>query len=240
MDIKILHEDSNLLILDKPAGVLVHPTQANENNTLVDFLVEKYPEVKNLDWPDMTRIGVVHRLDKDTSGVIVMAKNPDVLAKLQAQFKDREIQKTYSALVLGKVEKEGKVEAAIERGDAGTQKVIDFTYSFDKKTARLAITLYKPTKYYRFDNNDLTLLEVQPRTGRMHQIRTHLKYLGFPIIGDPLYNIKPSRQISKKLDLNRQFLHAEKLEFTHPITNQKMIFESELTDDLKNILDKLK
>lgn len=240
MDIKILHEDSNLLILDKPARVLVHPTQANETNTLVDFLIEKYPEVKNLDWPDITRIGVVHRLDKDTSGVIVMVKNPDMLDKLQSQFKDREVQKTYLALVLGKVEKEGKVEAAIERGDAGTQKVIDFTYSFDKKTARPAITFYKPIEYYRFNDNDLTLLEVQPKTGRMHQIRTHLKYLGFPIIGDPLYNIKPSRQISKKLDLNRQFLHAEKLEFTYPITNEKMIFESKLHDDLQNVLDKLK
>ena len=240
MDIKILYEDDNLIVIDKPAGVLVHPTQANEKNTLVDFLIEKYPETKNLDWPDKSRTGVVHRLDKDTSGVIVMAKNPDVLAKLQSQFKDREIQKTYLALILGKVEKEGKVEAAIERGEAGTQKVIDFTYSFDKKTARPAVTFYKPIKYYRYDNNDLTLLEVQPKTGRMHQIRTHLKYLGFPIIGDPLYNIKPSRQISKKLDFDRQFLHAEKLEFTDPITNEKMIFESELPDDLQNVLDKLK
>ena len=238
--IKIILDDNNLLVLDKPAGVLVHPTQADEKNTLVDFLIEKYPEIKNLDWPDKTRIGVVHRLDKDTSGVIVMAKTPDVLAKLQTQFKDGEIQKNYSALVLGKVEKEGKVEAAIERGEAGTQKVIDFTYSFDKKTARPAITFYKPIEYYRFGNNDLTLLEVQPKTGRMHQIRTHLKYLGFPIIGDPLYNIKPSRQISKDLKLDRQFLHAEKLEFTHPITSKKMIFESELPDDLQNVLDKLK
>lgn len=240
MNIKIILDEDNLLVLDKPAGILVHPTLANEKNTLVDFLVEKYPEIKNLDWPDITRIGVVHRLDKDTSGVIVMAKNPEVLAKLQAQFKDREIQKTYLALVLGKVEKEGKVEAAIERGNAGMQKVIDFTYSFDKKTARPAVTFYKPIKYYRFSNNDLTLLEVQPKTGRMHQIRTHLKYLGFPIIGDPLYNIKPSRQISKDLNLDRQFLHAKKLEFIDPITNEKMIFESELPDNLQNVLDKLK
>lgn len=239
MNIKIIFSDDNLLVLDKPAGILVHPTQANENNTLVNFLIEKYPEVKNLDWPDMTRIGVVHRLDKDTSGVIVMAKNPEILAKLQSQFKDREIQKTYLALVLGKIEKDGKIEAAIERGEAGTQKVIDFTYSFDKKTARPAITFYKPIKYYRYDNNDLTLLEVQPKTGRMHQIRTHLKYLGFPIIGDSLYNIKPSRQISKKLNLNRQFLHAEKLEFIHPMTNKKINFESELPDNLQNILNNI-
>ena len=237
MNINIILDDDNLFVLDKPTGVLVHPTQANEKNSLVDFLIEKYPEVKNLDWPDKSRIGVVHRLDKDTSGVIVMAKNPEVLDKLQTQFKNREVQKTYLALVLSKVEKEGKVEAAIERGEAGTQKVIEFTYSFDKKTARPAITFYKPIEYYRFDNNDLTLLEVQPKTGRMHQIRTHLKYLGFPIIGDPLYNIKPSRQISKKLVLDRQFLHAEKIEFKNPMTNEIMIFDSVLPKELQNILN---
>lgn len=240
MEIKILHTDDYLVIVDKPAGVLVHPTLANETNTLVDFFIDKYPDAKNLDWPDTTRPGIVHRLDKETSGLIVMAKNPEILIKLQTQFKNREVQKTYLALVLGKVEKEGKVEANIERGEAGTQKVIDVSYSFNNKPVRPAITFYKPIKYYRYDNSDLTLLEVQPKTGRMHQIRTHLKYLGFPIIGDPLYNIKPSRQISKKLDLNRQFLHAEKLEFTHPITNEKMIFESNLPEELQNILKKLK
>lgn len=240
MNIKIIFEDENLIVLEKPAGILVHPTLANEKETLVNFLVEKYPSLEKLDWPDKNRIGVVHRLDKDTSGVIVMAKNPDILEKLQAQFKNRETQKTYLALVLGKVDAGGKIEADIERGEAGKQKVIDFNYSFNQKTAREAITFYKPIEHYRFDKNDLTLLEVQPKTGRMHQIRVHLKYLGFPIIGDPLYNIKPSRNLSKKLNLDRQFLHAARLEFTRPITNEKMIFESNLPQDLQNILDELK
>lgn len=240
----IIFNDNYLVVIDKPAGVLVHPTLANETNTLVDFFIDKYPDVKKLDWPDTTRPGIVHRLDKETSGLIVLAKNPEVLIKLQTQFKNREVQKTYLALVLGKVEKEGKVEANIERGNAGTQKVVDVNYSFNNKIIRPAITFYKPIKYYRFNNNDFTLLEVQPKTGRMHQIRTHLKYLGFPIIGDPLYNIKPSRKISEKLNLDRQFLHATKLEFTHPITKKKMVFESKLPDklpdDLQNILKKLK
>lgn len=239
MEIKILHADNNLLVLNKPAGVLVHPTLANEKETLADFLVEKYPEIKNLDWPDKTRIGVVHRLDKDTSGLIVMAKNPGVLIKLQSQFKNRDVQKTYLALVLGNVGKEGKVEADITRGEAGLQKVLETTYSFSQKT-RTAVTEYKPIGHYEYKKNDLTLLEVKPKTGRMHQIRVHLKYLGFPIIGDPLYNIKPSRQISKELNLTRQFLHATKIEFINPTNNEKMVFESKLPPDLQNILNELK
>jgi len=235
----IIYEDKYLIVLDKPAGILVHPTQANEKNTLVNFLVEKYPKIKTLNWPDKTRVGVVHRLDKDTSGLIVMVKTPEVLAKLQEQFQNREVQKTYLALVLGKVEQEGKVEADITRGEAGLQKVLDITYSFSPKT-RPALTEYKPIKQYNYKNNDLTLLEVQPKTGRMHQIRVHLKYIGHPIIGDPLYNIKLGRNLSKELGLTRQFLHASKLEFIHPETDKKIIFESKLPADLQNILNKIR
>jgi 23S rRNA pseudouridine1911/1915/1917 synthase len=236
----IILDDNYLVVVDKPAGLLVHPTLANEKETLVSWFIDKYPNVRNFDWPDATRPGIVHRLDKDTSGLIVMAKNPEMLIKLQTQFKNREIRKTYLALVFGKVEKEGKIEAAIERGEAGTQKVIDVSYSFNNKPVRPAITFYKPIKYYQYNNNDLTLLEVQPKTGRMHQIRIHLKYLSVPIIGDPLYNIKPSREISKKLNLDHQFLHAEKLEFTDPITKKNLKIESKLPNDLQNILEKLK
>lgn len=205
----------------------------------MQFLLEKYPEIEKLNWPDKNRVGVVHRLDKDTSGIIVMAKNPEILAKLQKQFQERAVQKTYTALVLGNVEKEGKIEADITRGEAGLQKVMDTTYSFSQKT-RPAVTEYKPTKHYQYKKNDLTLLEVQPKTGRMHQIRVHLKQLGFPIIGDPLYNIKPSRNLSKELELTRQFLHATKIEFAHPISGEKMTFESPLPEDLQNILNVLK
>jgi len=239
MNIKILHADDNLIVLDKPAGILVHPTMANEKNTLVDWLTEKYPEIKKLDWPDKTRVGVVHRLDKNTSGLVVMAKTPEVLAKLQEQFQKRGVRKTYLALVLGKVEKKGKIEADITRGDAGLQKVIENNYSFSPKT-HPAVTGYQPIKHYCYKNNDLTLLEVAPKTGRMHQIRVHLKYIGFPIVGDPLYNIKSSRNLSKELGVNRQFLHASKLEFIHPQTNKKLSFGSTLPDDLQSILNKIK
>lgn len=237
-NINTIFEDKNIVVADKPSGVLVHPTQAGEKNTLVDFLVEKYPEIKNLDWPDKSRAGIVHRLDKDTSGVIILAKNPEILTKLQAQFKNHEVQKTYQALVLGKLDKGGKVEADITRGSAGLQKVMDFTYSFSKDS-RAAITEYKPLEHYKYKKDDLTLVEVKPKTGRMHQIRVHLKHIGFPIIGDQLYNIKPSKRLSKELELNRQFLHAVKLEINDPISGDKLVFESDLSGDLKNILTKL-
>lgn len=238
MDIKIIYEDDNLIVLDKQAGVLAHPTQANEKDTLVNFLVQRYPSIAKLDWPDKNRTGVIHRLDKDTSGIVLMGKNPETVAKLQLQFQSREIKKTYLALVLGNIEKEGAIEADITRGEAGLQKVLDTTYSFSKKT-RPAITEYKPIKHYQYKNNDLTLLEVLPKTGRMHQIRVHLKHIGFPIIGDPLYNIKLSRNISKELDLNRQFLHAQKIEFLNPQNNLKLSFTADLPSDLKETLKKV-
>jgi len=239
-DIKIVFDDENIIIVDKPAGILVHPTLANEENTLTKWLGDKYPEIIKLNWPDKTRPGVVHRLDKDTSGLIVMAKNPENLANLQAQFKNHKTNKIYEALVLGKIKSAGKIETEITRGEAGTQKVIESSYSFDTRASRNAITLYKPIKYYHYKNNDLTLVEVELQTGRMHQIRVHLKYLGFPIIGDPLYNIKPSRNLSKELNLNRQFLHAKHLEITHPETGNRMSFDSPLPNDLTEILNKMK
>lgn len=238
-DIKIIKEDNDIIVLDKPAGILVHPTEANEPETLVSWFIEKYPDAIKLNWPDKTRPGIVHRLDKDTSGIILMAKNPEMLVKLQKLFQSREVHKTYTALVYGKLEGDGKIEAAITRGDAGLQKVLDTTYSFSKENIRPAVTEYRVIKHLRYHDNDLTLIEAMPKTGRMHQIRVHLKHLGFPIIGDPLYNTKPSRAISKELELNRQFLHSSKLEFTHPITNEAMKFEVPLPEDLKSIMVKL-
>lgn len=238
-DIKIIFEDEYLMVLEKPAGILVHPTPAIEKETLVDFLKLHAPNIEDMPWQDKLRAGIVHRLDKDTSGLIVVAKNPTVLTKLQAEFKKGQVQKTYLALVLGAPEKdEGKIEANILRGKVGLQKVQTTTYSFSKVTVRPAVTLYKTIKKYQFQGVPLALLEVLPKTGRMHQIRVHLKYLGAPIIGDPLYNTKLSRQISKKLGLSHQFLHAQKLEFKHPVTQKKIKFKSPLPNELNNILAK--
>ncbi len=229
---KIVFETDDFLVLDKPAGVLVHPTTAGEKDTLVDWFKKQLPDVMNLAWPDSTRPGIVHRLDKDTSGLIILAKNPATLAWLQALFKNREIKKTYQALVLGKMPADGKIEAGIVRDNNNDQmKVQETTYSFTKGTVRPAVTEYKALKYYRYHDQDLTLVECYPQTGRMHQIRVHLKYAGFPIIGDQMYQTKLSNQISKELDINRQFLHATKLEF------EGQAFESKLSNDLKKVLN---
>jgi len=251
--IKIIHEDDDLIIVDKPANILVHPTcppslrsgvsrraGAKESETLVAWLTNKYPEIVKLSWPDKTRAGIVHRLDKNTSGLIILAKNPGALSKLQEEFKNRKIKKTYLALVLGKIEpKEGKIEAAITRGKAGLQKVLEYSYSFSKDKVRPAVTNYRTIKNYRYRGQDLTLVEAQPETGRMHQIRVHLKHIGHPVIGDPLYNTKESRKLSKELDLNRQFLHARGLEFIHPLTKKGINLSSDLPNDLKNVLSKM-
>lgn len=238
--ISVLYEDDDLIIIDKPAGILVHPTQANEDNTLVDFLKQKCPKIIKYNWPDKSRMGVVHRLDKDTSGIIVMAKNLEVLTKLQTQFKQRAVKKTYLALVYGKIEKDdGQIKAAITRGDDGAQKIQETSYSFSKNLIRGAQTNYHVLHRYLIDGRELTYVEVMPKTGRMHQIRVHFKFINHPIVGDPLYNTKESRQLSNELGIERQFLHASRIEFLHPKSAKKIIINSKLAFELNKIFDKL-
>jgi 23S rRNA-/tRNA-specific pseudouridylate synthase len=161
-----------------------------------------------------------------------LAKNPEILARLQELFKSREVKKSYQALVFGQTPESGRIEAGIVRDSAKDQmKIQETTYSFTKGTVRPAVTEYKSLSNYRYNDNDLTLLECYPQTGRMHQIRLHLKFIGFPIIGDQMYQNKLSNQISKELGLNRQFLHAVRLEF------DGHIFESELAPELKKVLE---
>lgn len=232
---KIIFENDNYLVIDKPAGVLVHPTAAGEKNTLVDFIVEKYPEFKNQAWPEIERAGIVHRLDKDTSGLIILAKNPETLEKLQALFKNRLVKKTYQALVVGHAPESGKIDIPIVRDLQKDMMKTQLTeYSFSRGTAREAVTEYKTMARYKFKKQDLSLVEVSPQTGRMHQIRVHMKYEGYPLIGDQMYFNKPAKRLSKELGISRQFLHAIKLEI------DDKTFESEMADDLKQIITKLK
>jgi 23S rRNA-/tRNA-specific pseudouridylate synthase len=142
------------------------------------------------------------------------------------------MKKTYQALVLGKTPEEGKVEAGIIRDKENDRmKIQETTYSFTKGTVRESVTHYKTIRLYSYSSNPLSLIEVHPQTGRMHQIRVHMKHAGFPLIGDQLYQTKLSNQLSKELNINRQFLHAVKLEF------DGHVFESALTPELKKILE---
>lgn len=237
-NINIVFEDNDLMVIEKPAGVLVHPTFANEGGTVVSWLLEKYPSISKLNWIDNTRPGIVHRLDKDTSGLLIIAKTPEILLSLQQQFKNHEVKKEYTALVFGKVNPEkGSVIADIARHKSKDKQTIVSDY---EDGGRASQTDYETLNNYQYKKQDLTLVLCKPQSGRMHQIRIHLKHIGYPIIGDQMYFFKPSRRLSKELDINRQFLHATKITFTYPKTKEIISFDSKLANDLNDVLQKVK
>ena len=216
MNIPIIYEDDDLVVIDKPAGILVHPVK-NEKNTLLDFLKIKYPNIK-----------LVHRLDRDTSGLMIVAKNEETYEWLKSQFLNRQIKKKYLALIHGTLkDKKGIIAKSISksRKRGGSQT----TTPIGKR--REAITRYNVIKEYP----NYSLLEVFPETGRTHQIRVHLASIGHPITGDEKYKFKRQPKIE---GLNRQFLHASYLNFQLP--NGKMLeLSSKLPEELDKILEKL-
>lgn len=239
---KIIFEDKDFVVIDKPADKVAHTGAAGETDTVSDWLVSQYPEIKKMPWPDVARIGIVHRLDKDTSGLMILAKSPESLEKMQALFQSREVEKKYLALVFGKLGKEeGEITGLIGRDPHARRQQISKTIHFDFEPGKVreAQTFYRVIKEYRYHNYDLTLVEATLETGRMHQIRVHFKSIGHPVIGDQTYNIKHSRTLSKLLNLDRQFLHSHRMEFDNPFSKQHQIFESELPEDLKAIIEKL-
>ncbi len=257
--VRVVFEDSSLLVLDKPPGLVVTSSETQSEPSLQDILAKEYKI-------SAERSGIVHRLDKDTSGLLVVAKDDDTLVKLQAQFKSREVKKEYLALVHGLVEEAGKVEASIARNPGDREKFV----VMEGEGAREAVTEYEPIKNFQFSKSDssqaplifnfqkifegfnkiqmrkleksgygkFTLLKCHPLTGRTHQIRVHLKYLGFPIVGDSKYGGRKTVRLDHRW-CPRQFLHAARLEFIHPKTGEKMSFESPLPEDLKTVLETL-
>lgn len=232
--IKIIYEDRDLLAINKPAGILVHKVESlkleiSEEN-LVDWLIKKYPEIKKVG-EDPRRPGIVHRLDKDTSGVLLAAKNQETFNYLKKQFQERKIIKKYLALVIGEVrQKKGEINLAIGRGKKNPLK--RETLGKTRGRLREALTYYKILKKF----NGYTLLEVQPKTGRTHQIRTHLKAIGHPLVCDRLY---AGKLYQCPADLKRHFLHAFSLELTLS-AGSRLKLEADLPEDLTKILDLLK
>jgi len=228
----IIYEDKDLIVINKPAGLVIHEGAGDVGTTLVDLMLNKYPEMSKLNWEDKSRPGIVHRLDKDTSGLIVVAKNPETLNYLQKQFHDRMVEKSYMALVLGKVEpSSGEIKISISR-HLKDRKKMSVSYLGEGKPS---ITKYQTARNYKYKGGDLTLLKVHPETGRMHQIRVHLKHKGYPVIGDQTYNTKISKRISKELNLNRQFLHAYSLKIKIPSGDIKD-FRSDLPQEFQKLL----
>jgi len=244
--IKTIYEDENLLVIDKFPGIIVFPENERDKKkeTLIDLLLKEFPSLKNVG--DPPRYGIIHRLDKDTSGVLLVAKNNQSLEFFQNQFflssrnsysegKEKEgLIKRYLALVIGRLkENEGKIETLMGRSpnDPRKQKVY-LPCDPDSKNKRKAITCFKVLKNFE----KYSLIEVTIKTGRKHQIRTHLSYLGHPIAGDKIYGFK-SQPIPKML--KRQFLHSGYLKIRMPDGEKKEFF-SELPQDLKKVLESIK
>lgn len=224
----ILYEDDDLLGINKPAGMVVHPAVGNESGTLVNAVLHYCPDV--LDVGGERRPGIIHRLDKETSGVILVAKNDRALAYLQAQFKARTTKKTYLALVEGQIKPErALIDAPIGR-DPKQRKRMTVIPENSSATSRPAQTRYDTA----VDYNGYTLVACHPLTGRTHQIRVHLAYIGYPIVGDTIYGRrKPS------LPLKRHFLHAAALTFRRPSDESEQTIQAPLPPELQAVLDRL-
>ncbi len=221
--VKIIYEDDDLLVIDKPAGLTVHPAPGHPSHTLVNAVLSHLNEIE--DDGEVTRPGIVHRLDKDTSGVMLVAKNNVALANLADQFKARTVKKTYITLVKGILRPDkGVIDAPIGR-DSGDRKKMAVT---GESRGRAARTNYRVIRYAGKN----TLLEIMPETGRTHQIRVHLAAIGYPVFGDITYG-------KKSAFLNRQFLHAQKIGFNLPATGKWVEFESPLPEDLEQALQEL-
>lgn len=223
--IEIIYEDSDIIVVNKPKGMVVHPANDNPDGTLVNAIMAICKDSLSGIGGEI-RPGIVHRIDKDTSGLLIVAKNDNAHVKMSEQIKNHEVKKTYIALVRGVFkENEATIDMPIGRSTSDRKKMAV------NKNGKNAITHIKVLK--RFDK--YTLLKVNIETGRTHQIRVHLSHIGYPIVGDYTYS-----NGKNEFDVIGQCLHAQKLEFKHPITQKDMCLEAELPQYFKDILDKLK
>ena len=223
IDIDIVYEDDYLLIVNKASGMVVHPAPGNYNHTLVNALLYRYKSLGS----NKLRPGIVHRIDKDTSGVMVVAKDDKTLELLSEMIKEKKVKRTYLAIVDGIIpHATGTIDAPIGR-DIQTREKMAVTDINSKD----AITHFKVLK--RFNNTNQTLIECNLETGRTHQIRVHMAYIGYPIYNDPVYGK------NKKTTSFGQFLHSKKISFIHPITGDLIEKEADLPDEFKKYLDKI-
>ena len=224
---KIIAETADYLVLDKPAGLLVHPASSASGKTLIDWLVKKYPKIKKVG-ENLERPGIVHRLDKDVSGLMVIAKNQSMYAHLKKQFQTRQVKKIYLGLVYGQVQAdEGTIDFPLKRSRL-SGKVVAMPKGTEGRESITAFTVIK-----RFAN--YTYLEMDLKTGRSHQLRAHLTAYGYPLIGDQLYFNKKNKD---KFKLGRVFLHAHKLSFAD-LSGKHLEFISGLPENLNNIVSQL-
>jgi 23S rRNA pseudouridine1911/1915/1917 synthase len=236
----ILYEDQDILVIDKPTGMVVHPAPGHAGGTLVNAVLHHIPDLSGIGGE--LRPGIVHRLDKDTSGTMVVAKHETALRNLQAQFKSRKVEKYYIALVEGKISVErGRIDAPIGRDPRNRKRMAVLPVENSARLrARTAVTEYETLARFTIPlNNDLgrgtfSLVQAHPITGRTHQIRVHFAWQGHPLVADPIYGPKQQR-----LSAPRLFLHAARLAFALPSTGHWMEFTAPLPPDLQGVLDRL-
>ena len=241
--LEIIHEDDDLLVINKPAGIIMHPGAGNYDKTLVNALVN-YNKNSLSNIGDELRPGIVHRIDKNTSGLVVIAKNNETHENLSKQFNDHSITRIYQLLIWGKLRpSSGRIDTYITRSSKNRQLM-----EVSRSKGKRAITNYKTIEIFENDKTPtLSLVECKLETGRTHQIRVHMTYMGNSIVGDNKYKkkYKKLKNVEVGLDsllskLDRQFLHAKTLGFVHPKTTEEMIFSSVLPKELNNILKMLK
>lgn len=231
-EVKVVYEDDALMVIDKPSGLVVHPNTFQDHNTLVQRLLFLIPQIReSLYDPESPvsrlRPGIVHRLDKDTSGLMVVAKTRPAMLALAEQFQNRNVHKEYETLLYGRLSEPQTVAAPIHRKGSHSSNLM--VASHDPGQGRAAVTHFTPLETYapyeKWPEELATNVRVSIETGRTHQIRVHAKFIGHPVLGDQQYGNKPSEKLSQKLGLESQVLRAVNLEFKHPLTGKAMRFE---------------
>ncbi|MEM7360756.1 MAG: 23S rRNA pseudouridine(1911/1915/1917) synthase RluD [Pseudomonadota bacterium] len=232
IEFEVVHEDDDMLVVNKPAGLVVHPGAGNPDGTLLNGLLHRYPENRSL-----ARVGIVHRLDKDTSGLMVVARTEAARLELIDQLADHSLHREYLALANGRVISGGTVDEPIAR-DKGDRRKMSVNMM-----GKEAITHYRVEQRYR----NHTLLRVQLETGRTHQIRVHMTHLGFSLVGDPVYGRRlaipaecaPELETQLRI-FKRQALHATRIEYRHPASQERQSWERPLPDDMRALVDACK
>ena len=223
MNFPILYEDDDIIVINKPFGLVVHPGAGNEKVTVVSALLS-HTNLSPIGAPD--RPGVVHRLDKETSGIMVLAKTKEAHKNLAEQFASHELEKEYIALIQGHiVNKKGRIQVAIERDPVHRQRM----KATSVDNGRMAISIFEVMEYLK----NSTLVKVRILTGRTHQIRVHMAFTGHPLLGDTTYG-------GKKFGNSEHFLHSAKLSFTHPITGKSMTFQADIPERFKEVIEELR
>jgi 23S rRNA pseudouridine1911/1915/1917 synthase len=228
---KIIYEDDSLFVIDKPAGWIVNEAATTKNQPVLQTWLRKFDYLLVNDTD--SRHGIVHRLDKETSGILIVAKNKEAFEKLQKEFHDREVQKTYVALVHGHLEpEEGEISVPVGRLPWRRERFGVVA------GGRNSLTLYKVIKFFPGNNGGHTLVEFYPKTGRTHQIRIHCKYIGHAVVADEFYAGRKTAR-NDRVWCPRMFLHATGIKFLHPTTGKIVEFHSDLPEELGRVIEKI-